>query len=132
MCRIRRHRPCCPRSLGQSRSSTTLITLWQSTVTRTTWRMEVCLKLLIVRIGTVLSTTFSLMLTWVVALFRKSTPEMAEDESDGWHTVVSGSVLLPDEAMIPEARQELLRRVFEVAERPVDDDFVYDLKYNEE
>ena len=72
------------------------------------------------------------MLTWVVALFRKSTPEMAEDESDGWHTVVSGSVLLPDEAMIPEARQELLRRVFEVAERPVDDDFVYDLKYNEE
>jgi hypothetical protein len=68
------------------------------------------------------------MLTSVVALFKRSTPEPEEVV----RTVVTGTVIIDDEGQIPIARAELIKRVFAAAEREPDDSFFYDFRYNEE
>jgi hypothetical protein len=68
------------------------------------------------------------MLTSVVALFKRSTPEPEQIV----RTVVTGTVIVGDEGQLPIARRELIKKVFAVAEREPDDSYVYDLRYNDE
>jgi hypothetical protein len=45
---------------------------------------------------------------------------------------VVGRVIVDDEAIVPEARAELILRCFESAGREPDDNFVYDYSYDGE
>jgi predicted lactoylglutathione lyase len=60
-------------------------------------------------------------------LLRKS---IREPEKEKQHIV--GRVTIDDEGQLPLARKELIKRSFEAAGRPIDDDYVYDFMYNQE
>lgn len=71
------------------------------------------------------------MWTWVAALSKRFTERKMSSRPVIQDRIV-GRVIISDEAEIPDARAELIRRSFEAAGRPQDSDFLYDFYYNEE
>lgn len=69
----------------------------------------------------------TLMLTLVAALLRKFTRKVKMPEV---RERIVGRVLIDDEAQIPLARAELIKKSFEAAGREPDDRFIYDFYYN--